>query len=295
MFDDDAARRALQTLTGEPAPPAKTTVEQVLRRGRRRVLVQRAGAVAGVVAVVAAIGVGAILLRSDNSGVRVAGGDPTRPPTTQTTMPVPGWTPVAIPAGGENSPKGCMQPYVNLPPEADVWLMPQSTVMNAFSFAAEDVIGEPPASANAQWLSESEKHDNAPRGYINLEIRMHNGFGQLQLEAFRFGGTPEQVANASITVYGQCGEPFRTTLADGTVLQLYPLDDRDKEAPSQHVQIYRPDGRAYVITSAGWSSKDMIPIDGGAGGMRLGGGRGAVPVNEVQLADIAQKFVMKMR
>jgi hypothetical protein len=292
MFDDDAARRALQTLTDEPAPPVTTTVEQVLRRGRKRLLAQRASAVAGVVAVVAAIGVGAVLLRSDNSGVRVA--DTTPPPTTQVSMPLPGWTPAAIPADGQHGAEGCKQPFVELPPEADVSLMPQTSVLNAFVSATKAVTGHPPLSSNTQWLTHSEKHDQAPRGYVNLEVPMSNGNGQLQLEALRFGGTPEQMANASITVYGQCGKPYRTTLADGTILQIYPLDDRDTKAPSQHVQIYQPNGRAYVITSAGWSEDDMVPINGDVGGMTLGGGRGDVPVNEAQLANIAMRFVANL-
>jgi hypothetical protein len=293
MFDDDAARRALQALTDEPAPPARTTVEQVLRRGRRRVFAQRASAVAGVVAVVAVIGVGAVLLRP--GGVQVADGSTTNvPASTQSSMPLPGWRPVSLPADTQTSKGNCMQQYVELPPEADVPLVSLGRAKEAFIGATEAIAGKALRASNSTWLPNSEKHEAAPRGYINIAVAMDNGIGQIQLEAARYGGTPEQVANASITVYGQCGKPFRRTLDDGTVLQLYPLDTRDAVAPSQHLQIYRPDGRSYIVTSAGWSENDMVPIDGGSGGMTLGGGRGKVPVTEAQLAAIGERLVTNL-
>lgn len=294
MFDDDTARRALRTLTDDQAPPVVTTLEQVVRRGKRRLFVQRASAVAGVVAVVAAIGVGAMLLRpgDQGDGVRVAS-----PPTSvpSSTVRLPGWTPVPIPPGGQRSSDGanCLQPFVQLPPEADTPLLSESSVRDAYLKAARDVLGPVEMADTVEWLPNSPKHD-APRGYINLEVPMDNGNGQLMLEAGRFGGTPEQVANASITVYGNCGEPMRRELDDGTIMQLYPLDDHDSRAPNQHLQIYRPDGRMYVITSAGWSESDLSPPQSPDGGQTVVGGRGKVPLTEEQLVDFGERFVAKL-
>jgi hypothetical protein len=287
MFDDDAARRALRTLTDEPAPLAKTTVEQVLRRGRRRVFVQRASTVAGVVAVVAVIGVGAVLLRSAVGHQAPAADNDTAVPTS---MPLPGWE--RVPNPGDDSPAdgSCKQEY-RPPHEPDVPLPSESTVKNAFIGATKTAAGRV-TKADSTWLANSPRHAGAPRGYVNLELPMDNGTGQVQLEVSRYGGTPEQVADGSVAAYGQCGEPWRRTLADGTVLQLYPLDTRDAEAPSQHLQIYRPGGLEYIVTSAGWSAADMIPVDGG--GMTLGGGRGKVPVTEVQLTMIAERLVVML-
>lgn len=290
MFDDDAARRALQTLNDDQAPPVTTTLDQVVRRGRRRLFVQRASAVAGVVAVVAAIGVGAILLRTgdDGDGVRVAN-QPTSAPTGDH---LPGWTPVPLPASTRRSENSCQQPYVELPPEVDIPLASEVHVRDAYVNAAEQVVGRVGLTNRHAWMTDSPRH-GGPRGYLNLEVPMANGNGQLMLEAGRFGGTPEQVANASITVYGNCGEPLRHRLADGTVLQLYPLDDRDQQAPSQHLQIYRPNGLVYVITSAGWSDADLTPPDTN-GSQTLAGGRGTVPVTEEQLVAIGQGLVRKL-
>lgn len=292
MFDDDAARRALRTLTDEQAPPVVTTLEQVVRRGKRRLFVQRASAVAGVMAVVAAIGVGAILLRpgDQGDGTRVA-----NPPTSasSTTVRLPGWTPVPIPPGGQRTVDGtaCIQPFVQLPPEPDTPLITQQYVQDALVGAARSVVG-PVEVTSSEWMADSPKHD-APRGYVDVEVPMDNGNGQLKLEAGRFGGTPEQVANASITVYGNCGEPVRRMLDDGTILQLYPLDDHDTKAPMQQLQIYRPDGLMYVITSAGWSASDLSP-EGPEGSQVLLGGRGKLPVTEDQLADIGARFVTQL-
>lgn len=295
MFDDDAARRVLQTLTEDQAPPVTTTLDQVVRRGRRRLFVQRASAVAGVVAVVAGIGVGALLLRPGGSGdgMHVAS-SPTSAPTSSAAR-LPGWTPVAVPADSARGADNCLQRYVELPPEPDIQLETQDRVRDAYVQAAQSIIGPVSMAEDGEWLPNSPKHE-APRGYLNLTVPMDNGTGQLMLEAARFGGTPEQVANASITVYGNCGEPFRRTLADGTVLQLYPLDTHDTDAPSQHLQIYLPNGLMYVVTSAGWSETDLSPASPSSpdGAQVLTGGRGKVPVTEQQLVDLGLKLVVNL-
>ncbi|MDT7787900.1 MAG: hypothetical protein QOF58_6319, partial [Pseudonocardiales bacterium] len=58
MNIEEKLRGALDT----PAPPPTTTLDHVLKRGRRRVFAQRAGAMLGVVAVVAGVGFGAATL-----------------------------------------------------------------------------------------------------------------------------------------------------------------------------------------------------------------------------------------
>jgi hypothetical protein len=285
MFDDDnAARHALQALNDDPAPPAVTTLDEVLRRGRRRVFVQRACAVAGVVAVVAAIGVTAVLLRpSEPSGVQVAEST-TAPPAP--TGPLPGWETMEL------DESTCKQnPLINVPGTPPDSLLPEAIVTSAFTGAIETVRGPMAGAATTQWEDYSQKA-NGPRGYVVAEVPMDNGNGQLQLEAQVYGGTPTAMADASLYAYGDCRPPARHTLPDGTVLQMFQRDDFHPEQPMQHLQIYRPDGREYIITAAGWSEADMVPVGGGAYTTR--GGRGELPTTEVQLVEIATKLVAKL-
>jgi hypothetical protein len=291
VFDHDAARRALRTLTDEPAPPVATSLDQVLRRGRRRVFAQRAGAVAGVVAVVAAIGVAAVLLRPGDQGggveVATSSATPTTPPAP--AGPMPGWRYL------ERSADCVNEGTANLPPPPDVALVPRGIVEPVFLNAIGAVTGHEPVVVSAEWKEYTPK-ENGPRGYVHSEIPVaggtDDGNGQLHLEAYRYGGTPGQMADASVNVYGNCEPPARRVLGDGTVLQLYAVDDFHPEQPTQHLQIYRPDARMYVITTAGYSEADMVAVGGGAS--TPVGGRGKLPATREQLADIAERVVANL-
>lgn len=291
MFDDDnAARRALGALTDEPAPPVTTSLDQVRRRGRRRVFVQRASAVAGVVAVVAAIGVTTALLRAGGADqVRVADPATSRPaPTSTADAPLPGWHVVRVPANCHDNP------IPNLPAEPDIPLLPQEVVQPAFSSSVDTVSGHAAMIVNAQWLAHSVKQGGSPRGYVTVELPVAgtDGNGQVQLETSRFSGTPGQAADADIGTFSNCRPPARHVLADGTVLQLSPVDNHDPEIPKQHLQIFTPDGRQYILTSAGYGEADLVPAGGSSYG--VAGGRGKLPVTEAQLADIGLGMVAKL-
>lgn len=295
MLDDDAARRALRTLTDEPAPPVATTLDQVLRRGRRRVFVQRAGAVAGVVAVVAGIGAGTILMRQDapGDGLQVATSSTTPPPSSGDPAP-PGWTEIALPPDSDTGGSTCVQPQVDLPPDAEVSLLPERTVRDAFLAVAQENLGDVPLAASSQWGA-PEKHGGAQRGYAYIEVPMDDGNGQLQLEVTTYGGSPTRMADASVTAYGDCAGPHRHVLADGTVLQLYPVRGAGTEQPVQRVRIYQPDGRMYVVTAASWSEADVVPASGIDGGGTIVGGRGALPTTAAQLARISEALIEELR
>jgi hypothetical protein len=283
MFDDDsAARRALHTLTDEPAPPVATTLDDVLRRGRRRVFLQRVATVATAVLMVATIGVGAMLLRPGAPGdddVRIA----TSTPVPPAPGPLPGWAYVGSPDG-----RCATNSVQNLPEAPDMPLLPVEVVETAFTKAVQRVLGDVPATVSRYWLTTSPKHD-APAGYLTVEVPMTNGNGQIQLEAYHYGGTPTQVADASLDVYGLCTPPARHVMADGTILQLYPVNDFTPEQPTQALQIYRPDGRQFIVTAAGYSEADRVPLGGEIS--TIEGGRGALPTTERQLTDVALMLV----
>lgn len=286
MFpDDDAARHALHTLNDEPAPPVATSLDQVLRRGRRRVLARRVSAVAGVVAVVAAIGATTILLR----GPEEPGGDRVQvAATTSATPTVPATVWETQPIDEET----CKQnPQHNIPGTPPETLLPQDVVEPAFTSAIVDVVDPNLVPLGADWQEHSPKA-GGPRGYIVAEIPVGDDYGQLQLEAEVFPGTPTQMADASLHSYGDCKAPMRHTLVDGTVMQLFRADRREPEQPTQHLQVFRPDGRMYIITAAGWSEQDYVPAAGG--GHFIVGGRGKLPVTERQLSEIAETMLTRL-
>lgn len=264
MFDDDnAARRALRQLGEEAGPPLVTRLDDVVRRGRRRMLVQRVGTVAAVVAVVAGIGVGAVLLRSGDlsGGVRV-GDPPTSAPTS--APPVPTWRKVGLPRdvtvladgycrAGSNeermaSPDG--QPVLSLTTLQQALI--GATRSAAVPMVDSDVsvmIGGPEGPVAGE--------DVVPRASAWVAVPTKKGTGRLLLEASLYGGTPEQAADAAIVEYGNCEPPYRRVMADGTVLQLYPVYV-DPQQPTQSIHIYRPDGQLYRLVSVGAVD---LPVD----------------------------------
>jgi len=311
MFDDDsAARRALRTLNDEPAPPVSTSLDDVLRKGRRRVFVQRAVSVAGVVAVVAAIGAGAVLLRPGDQpdGVRVAESTTettatanppeTTPDTpTSTSAPagpahvLPGWQQTTMPPDVVESGGYCQLRDTAEPPNPNSVFLAEGRVKPAFVDAVGETLGDVPTVAMSDWQVNSGK-TGAPRGYVAVEVPMVGGNGQLQLEVDPYIGTPTEMADLALAAYGNCEPPARRVLDDGTVLQLYAADWFNPEQPHQALQIYQPEGVQLVVTSAGWSEADMVPI--GGGGSTIEGGRGALPTTDAELAEIARALVQNM-
>jgi hypothetical protein len=242
-----------------------------------------------VVAVVAAIGVATVLLRSPGQpaqeDVQVADTTTTAPP--KPAGPLPGWETIPL---DETS---CKQtPLRNVPGKPPEAILPQALVEPAFTGAIAEVVNPAVIPLSATWEAFSPKA-HGPRGHVVAEIPMGNGNGQLQLEAQVFPGTPEQIADASLYTYGDCKPPARRTLDDGTVMQLYQADVRVPEQPVQHLQVYRPEGRYYIITAAGWSEQDMVPVAGSTG-FTIEGGRGKLPTTAAQLAEIAEKMVTRL-
>lgn len=296
MFDDESARRAFRTLTDEPAPPPTTTVDQVMRRGRRRVFTQRAGAAAGVMAVVAAIGVGTTLLRGGGEDLQVGDGPPTStsegPSGALDPLP-PDWEQVPMPDRIVRSGANCQDPHgPELPPEPPLGPLPEQQVTEAYEAAVGQVAGDEPTVTTSEWTNNSPK-TSAPRGYVAIEIPVGGGASgnaQLQLEVSRYGGRPDQIADATLTAYGNCVAPARHIAPDGTILQLYPVETLSLRQPIQHLRIYRPDNSAYTVTAAPFSEADIeYRKDGTAS---VNGGRGKLPVTQNELMGIGLALVI---
>jgi hypothetical protein len=308
---DDRTRAALHAVADVPAPPAVTTVEQVIQRGRRRALVQRGATVAAVVGVVAAIGVGGVLLRStaEGKGVEPASppdttttttttGSPTFEPTPATTDPLPpasvpveptllhGWEWVSAPMTENN---GYCNPAIPPDGEPKIGLPDRAAVRRQFLAVVRVQAGADPVVVYDSWEDYSPK-TSAPRGFFDVNVDMGDGPGSVQLEVGRFGGTPKDAADADVSVYGSCEQPSRRTLADGTVLQLYRPDFHDPKIPVQHLGVYKPNGRHYVVTTAGYGEADKTRLDDGA--YTVTSGRGRLPLADEGIAAVAESLAL---
>jgi hypothetical protein len=275
MFDDDnTTRQALQTLNDEPGPPVATTLDDVVRRGRRRVLVQRVSAVAAVAAVVAGIGVGAVLLRSGDQHGGVQVGSTTEPSATSA---LPGWQVVDMPADmtvvGPDDCRWKSGQSPPAPPKTEIVVPRWEVLVSAVEQVDGKLLANPPSTAPDDWWKFAPSTaDDVGRGGTHVGIATGDGTGQLILDAAFYGGTPEQAADSSVVVFGNCGPPSRRVLADGTVLQLYPVHTNLPQ-PTQFVYMFRPSGYTYRLISAGETE---------------------LPVTETQLAAIAEELVPKL-
>lgn len=285
--DDDRMCAALRAVADEPAPPATTTLDQVLTKGRRRVFVQRGATVAAVVGVVATIGIGGVLLRSatEGQGTRPAGPPaPTSttttttvvvtttppPPSTDTGVPtlLPGWHRVAVPADRVDGKQCVGGAYAG--PGPDLALPPQELITERFLDAVRKVAADPTIT-ESRWDPPAPK-TTVPSGFLDASVHSDSGPGNVQLEVGHYGGAPEAAADSEVGSFGNCDPPARTTLADGTVLQLEQPDHGDPTIPVQRLHVFQPNGRLYTVTSVGYAKTN---------------GPGTLPLDDAAIADVA--------
>jgi hypothetical protein len=255
---------ALRALHDEPAPPTTTTLEEIVRRGRRRVRGQRLGVLAVVAVVLAAGAGGALALWSPDP-------EPA-PEATELTTTYP-W-PEQLPGWSVIEPARCRAAGSGLPIDS-VPILPRESVEPTFVAAVTDAVGWPAVKTASVWDQ---------KGYTEVEIPLGAALGSVHLEAIVATRTPPvAAADADVWAYGFCSEPLRRFLANGAVLQLYPPDVRSPFAPVQHLRVYQPAGQVYVVSSAGWSRADN------KGGV-VRTGRGRLPLDSGQLADVAERI-----
>ncbi|HYQ63002.1 hypothetical protein, partial [Actinophytocola sp.] len=156
------------------------------------------------------------------------------------------------------------------PAEADIPLPPEAAVNQAFVETAAAVLGTAPTTTSSDWdFTTTELY--GPRGTIVFDL----GGAEVQLVVSRHGGTPRQAADWWAARYGHCEPLRRHALADGTVLQVYPVTHESPMGPLQQAHLLRPDGLDYLITS-------------------VGTGDGALPVTGEQLAALAERLGEKL-
>lgn len=279
MWDDErSAGVALRAIYDEPTPPQLTTLDEVLRRGRRRVRVHRFGMLALVVSLVAAAGLGTMWLQYLSrghtappvNGMAVAFGPEEWPEN------LPGWTVVATTT--------CLAPAHPMPVGVAT-VLPKEVLEPTFVTSVSAVTGLEATLRLSEWSGTNG-------GYVEVDVPVDNSFGSVQLFATVSESIePVQAANADVNVYGTCSVPMRKVLTTGAVIQLYAPDVRSPFAPVQRLRTYLPNGRFYEVTSAGWSRDDLRAVAGDPTSGLVQTGRGRLPLDSTQLADVAVRLV----
>jgi hypothetical protein len=224
MNVEDELRGALDV----SAPPATTTLDDVLRRGRRRLFARRAGAAFGAMAVVAVIGIGGAVW--NQAGPSVPLGNPGEWPRASET--------VREPLHPNDPDRDC---GMQLP------AVPLVRNFGAESFSADQLRSwRKKAQAVISPVDvESEVVEDVLNMY-DFDVVDERGTGSVRLSAGRFSGTPSEAADEAVWAYGSCQAPRRAEARDGTVYQLYDMR-RQSPTKAQTLHVYRPDGRVFRI------------------------------------------------
>lgn len=277
------------------APPPTTTLDVVVKRGRRRVLAQRAGAVLGVVAVVAGIGIGATTLNQAAPVPRQADRPDAGTPTAERALT---WPRVDTPP---QTPYGTWTPASTAPPPAGraVLSMPRCDIgqrkwamkVHVGSVKLNDEyvqkwIGTVRARLPEMRVSElSPTLDRSTYLEYAVDLTDSGGTGSVRLTAGRFAGTPLEYADDNIWTSGDCQPPYRTTLTDGTIVQLHSVRAAEPfQTLLQVMEVFRPDGLMLQLEQVNYGSKDLRPSAQEGFWERSGPGRATLPLSDEQFS-----------
>ncbi|MET9227006.1 hypothetical protein [Lentzea sp. NPDC003310] len=291
MNIEDELRGALDV----SAPPPTTTLDLVVKRGRRRVFAQRAGAVLGAFAVVAGIGIGAATLNLAAPGPQQADRPDAGPTSVENSV---GWprvnTPPQIPYGTW-SPASTAPPPVGRAvlsmPRCDIAQRKWAMKVPVGSLQLNDEYVQKWIGTVRERLPELQVSDLAPKldgeRYLEnaVDLSDSGGVGSVRLAAGRFEGTPLQYADDNIWTSGDCQPPYRTTLPDGTIVQLHGVRAAEPfQTLLQIMEVFRPDGLMLQLELTNYSSKDLLPSKEGSFWERVGAGRATLPLTEEQFS-----------
>ncbi|GGN00364.1 hypothetical protein GCM10011609_43390 [Lentzea pudingi] len=291
MNIEDELRGALDVA----APPPTTTLDVVMRRGRRRVFAQRAGAVLGVVAVVAGIGFGATTLNQAAPTPQQADRPDAGPATVEHAV---GWPRVNTPP---QTPYGTYTPAATAPPPAGrpILSMPQCNIgdrkramkVPTGAVKPNDEFVQKWVGTVRQQLPEVRVSDLLPRlerspwKESGVDLTDAGGTGSVWLTLGRFAGTPLEYADDNLWTSGDCEPPYRTTLPDGTIIQLHSVRAAEPfQTLLQVMEVFRPDGLLLHLQLANYGSKDMRPAAQEGYWERSGPGRANLPLSEEQFS-----------
>ncbi|MDX8144035.1 hypothetical protein SK854_18090 [Lentzea sp. BCCO 10_0061] len=288
MNIEDELRGALDV----SAPPPTTTLDHVLKRGRRRVFAQRAGATLGMFAVVAGIGIGATTLNHAAPDLTPAD----QPNTGAATVEHPlGWPRVDTPP---QIPYRTWSPASSAPPPAgravvDIPLcdMKAPQQLRSVELGAREVDPETVAA----WLDEARKvlpevtigaatPDPTHTSY-EADVSDSRGTGSLRITLARFTGTPLENANDALWETGDC-QPAQRHVFDNSVLQLHSVRPYEPfQTLVQVLRVYHKHNTLIQLELRNFGSPDMTPDPKQPGSLqRTGAGRATLPLTEEQFA-----------
>lgn len=250
MRIEDELRGALDV----SAPPPTTRLEEVLARGRRRVAVRRAGIAAGVLAVVAVVGIGVVAWP-------FAG-----PRLPRVANPASWALASAAPGQVTNPPRrnlACQGIVARAPILATDGEDLSAHQMRTWRDLTQSVL--PDRKVDSKHPEQAEVEGTK---VFTVDVQVAQGTGSVRFSTVRFEGSPAAAADTALWVTGACDPPRRTTMSDGTVFQFY---DDGPNPRAQSLYVFRSDGRAFRLDQVGIG-------DAGSGG--------TLPLTEVELAQL---------
>jgi hypothetical protein len=299
MSDLEQELRAMADLT---APPSTTALDDVLRRGRQRVFALRAGAAAGVVAVVAGAGFATVALRGAPAPLPLADGGPVV--TTVATPPQQVWPKADLPA---RTPYGTWSPAASAPPGpgSEVLVTPlcdthdsdlvghleHRPVPAEVTDALRKAIGLVAGLAEPSDLKTAVLRPGAPNAdtFQWIDVTDAGGTGSLMIDKRRFDGEPLTAADRDAFPAGNCEPPNRMVKEDGTVLQVSSaVPSEPFQSLTQTLRIFHPGGDLVEITMRNYGSPDLRVTDDGTAFDRFGKGRPTLPLSTEQLMAIGE-------
>ncbi|WP_367138407.1 hypothetical protein [Saccharothrix sp. HUAS TT1] len=314
--DEQELSGALKSEVDGPAPAARTDLADVLKRGRRRLLARRAGATAGVLAVVGAIGFGTVALGDlaaphSPPAAGNSDGDPDGPAVTTAPAPAsvsPEWTVVDLPT---RTPYATFTPAWTAPPppgreirsipQCDLgsgssfttWLSPRpdESLMGAWATAVAQVASPAQVSGPHTRVIPANKAKGPDQVDAHLQwidVTDDLGTGSVALEVGRStAATPVAAADDEAFAEGNCAPPRRLVRPDRTVLQFYPVRASEPfQSLLQELRVYTPSGAIYAITLRNFGSPDFRYREEDSSFDRTGAGRATLPLTEEQLTRI---------
>lgn len=299
----DDIEQDLRSVNDIPVPPATTALDDVLRRGRRRVYLLRAGAAAGVVAVVAGAGFTALGLRATTTSLPPALDGPAVTTTVNQVAPwstadLPGQTPYGTWQPASSAPPGPGRAVLALPVCESHWTEQVSELGIApVSPAVADEFGKAVGLVGPLAVAGEQKtvvlQPTEPGGAVGysrwMDVTDTGGTGSLSIDEGRYTGTPLAAADREAFLYGNCEPPTRRVLDDGTVVQrASAVPSEPFQSLTQGMRIYRPGGVVVEIVQRNFGSPDFRVNDAGTAFDRTGPGRATLPLDDEQFAAIGE-------
>jgi hypothetical protein len=282
--DEELLAQLRAELSGQAPPPVATALDDVVRRGRRRLRVRRLGASLGVVAVVAVVGVATSVLRANVPGGMTA--DQLSTASTSSVVPTTtGWT-----SSAKADTKECAN-GISVPGEPKVAPVDVDKINESLLDALQKVAPKASMKITRSTVLHKPTSSDSVLASTWADVIDSGGGGSVYVEVHGFSGTPVQAADSERFVDGECTPPQRQSLPDGTVMQLYAPLSYDPGHPSQALRIYTPAHRLFIVTAEGFASPDWTQVAGAEPGTLVvpkGAGRHSLPLTEDQLTLVAQ-------